>query len=92
MLDSICPKCGCKEIMSDVKILDRSHLNAPNDFSAAIYENPHALIFRGGAISPISAYVCGECGYTEFYVARPQELLKAKKKKQEKKEKLKTKV
>lgn len=87
MRDSICPKCGCKEILSDVRILDRAHLNTPNDFSAAVYENPHALIFRGGATSPISAYVCGECGYTEFYVARPQELLKVTKAKQTKKTK-----
>lgn len=84
MRDSICPKCGCKEILSDVKILDRAHLNTPNDLSVAVYANPHALIFRGEAISPLSAYICGECGYTEFYVARPQTLLKVEQKKKAK--------
>lgn len=87
MRDSICPKCGCKEILSDVKILDRAHLNTPNDLSVAVYANPHALIFRGEAISPLSAYVCSQCGYTEFYAIKPQALLKVIKEKQEKKPK-----
>ncbi len=87
MRDSTCPKCGCKEILSEVKVLDRAHGNGELEFSVAAYENPHALIFRGGATSPVSAYVCSECGYTEFYVVRPKDLLKVIKKKQAKKAK-----
>lgn len=85
MRDSVCPKCGCKEILSDVKILDRAHLNAPNDLSVAVYTNPQALIFRGEALSPLSAYVCSQCGYTEFYAIKPQALLKAEQEKKAKK-------
>jgi predicted nucleic-acid-binding Zn-ribbon protein len=87
MRDSICPKCGCKEILSDVKILDRAHLNAPHDLSVAVYANPHALIFRGEVSSPLSAYICSECGFTEFYVDRPKALLKATQDKETKKAK-----
>lgn len=84
MRDSICPKCGCKEILSDVKVLDRGHGNSELDFSVAVYANPHAILFRGGATSPLSAYVCSECGYTEFYVLRPRALLKAEQEKKSK--------
>ena len=87
MRDSICPKCGCKEIMSDVKIVDHGHGNSEQDFTAAAYANPHALIFRGAVSSRINAYVCSECGYTELYVAKPKSLLKVIEEKQKKKAK-----
>lgn len=85
MRDSICPKCGCKEIMSDVKILDRGHGNTEQDLTAAIYVNPYAMIFRGGATSPLTACVCSACGYTEFYAIKPQALLEAEQEKKAKK-------
>lgn len=85
MRDSICPKCGCKEIMSDVKIVDHGHGSSEQDLTAAVYANPYALVFRGAVSSKLNAYVCSECGYTELYVAKPKSLLKVIKKKQEKK-------
>jgi predicted nucleic-acid-binding Zn-ribbon protein len=64
---SICPKCECKEIITDAKAIDRGHGNSHYDLSVATFEHPEALLFKGIRESTISAYVCSRCGYVEFY-------------------------
>ena len=66
--DDTCPKCGYKEIIRDVKAIDRADNHQETELSLATYAHPEALIFKGQRISSLSAYVCARCGYVEFYV------------------------
>ena len=45
-----------------------------------LQENPEAVIFKEWHIGKLSARVCGECGYTEFYVDNPEYLYEVYKK------------
>lgn len=65
--DNTCPKCNFKEIIRDVKAIDRGDSNVESELSVATYKHPEALIFKGQRISALSAYVCARCGYVEFY-------------------------
>jgi predicted nucleic-acid-binding Zn-ribbon protein len=70
-----CPKCQSSEIIPGVRVIDHTHLNQPLDLSATVYTNPDAVVFKGAISHRFNAHVCGACGYTEFYVENPQELL-----------------
>jgi predicted nucleic-acid-binding Zn-ribbon protein len=63
---SICPKCECKEIITDAKAIDRDS-GTEFDLSVATFQYPNAVIFKGKHESKISAYICSRCGYVEFY-------------------------
>jgi predicted nucleic-acid-binding Zn-ribbon protein len=69
----LCSKCQGTEKIPDVKIIDRDHLNSL--LSATVYLHPDAMIFKTPISKPLRAKVCAACGYTEFYVDDPQELL-----------------
>ena len=62
-----CPKCGSKSIVADAKALDRGHYNSEGDLSIVTYRTPEALLFKGKQTTPLSAWVCADCGYVEFY-------------------------
>ncbi len=69
-----CPKCGCKEIIADAKALDRNR-SLDNDMAVVTYEKPQALIFKGERLSTVSAWICADCGYIEYYADQPRDLL-----------------
>ena len=72
-----CPKCSHTQIIPDAMVADRGHGNAEADLRIRMDAHPMALIFKGAERSPVSAYVCAGCGFTELYVVDPQVLLKA---------------
>ncbi len=77
--DGICPKCQSTDVIPDVKVLDRVEAAdfSATSLTAVVYDNPEAMFFKGKHPATLRAYVCGACGFTEFYVDEPQELLAA---------------
>ncbi|RYD21123.1 MAG: hypothetical protein EOP88_12585 [Verrucomicrobiaceae bacterium] len=66
-----CPKCGCRDIIADAKPIEaESHA----DLLIATYRKPDAVLFKGSQTSRVSAWVCAECGYLEFYADSPKAL------------------
>ena len=71
----VCPKCNSGKIVPNARVMDRGHLNTDaGELSVIVYERPDALVFKGSHSAELSARVCGDCGYTEFFAEEPQEL------------------
>ncbi|WP_251960513.1 hypothetical protein [Nostoc commune] len=69
-----CVKCGSENIIPNVRIVTHTE-EFKKDLQVEIYENPKALIFKGTHTGTLTAYICGQCGYTEMYISNPQYLL-----------------
>lgn len=66
-----CPKCGSGDIISNAKPMGGS------DYAAvwiATYRKPDAIIFKGQQTSSLSAWVCADCGYLEWYADNPKRI------------------
>jgi predicted nucleic-acid-binding Zn-ribbon protein len=72
-----CPKCESTNILCDVKAIDLGDYNAQYDLMVGVAANPTARLFRQQHCSTLSAWVCGDCGYVEFYADDPQGLVNA---------------
>lgn len=70
-----CAKCGFEVLIHDVRVIAHGNGKGEQDLSLQVYRNPGALIFKRGVSGPLHATVCGSCGFAEFYVANPKELL-----------------
>jgi ribosomal protein S27AE len=66
-----CPKCGSGNVIADAKAIDRGHYNGESELSVATFRKPEALLFKGQLKTTVSAWVCGDCGYLEFYADSP---------------------
>jgi ribosomal protein S27AE len=69
-----CPKCGKNNIIADAFAIDRGHGNSGQEMSVATFGKPEAIIFKQMRLSCISAWVCGSCGFVEFYADDPGKL------------------
>lgn len=69
-----CPKCGSSDVITDAKAIDRSHYGAETELSVATFRKPEAVLFRGQLTTTLSAWVCAECGYVEFYADSSQSI------------------
>ena len=69
-----CSNCKSNKMIPNVHIRDYGDYMSNNQLSVEIYENPDAMIFKGAHEGALNAWICGECGYTELYVEKPQEL------------------
>ena len=69
-----CPKCESSDIVK-ARAIDRGDGNASYTLEIATYKNPDALIFKGKKSANLEAWVCRDCGYTEFYAVAPDYLL-----------------
>lgn len=65
-----CPKCACRDIVTDTKVL--SYHNA--DVRIVTFSDPDAFIFKGQLEVSVSAQVCTQCGFVEFYADSPEAL------------------
>lgn len=76
----VCLKCGSSDIIPDVRVF--THVEGfARDLQVEIYENPKALMFKGSRTGTLTAFICGQCGYTEMYASNAQYLLDTYKKK-----------
>jgi predicted nucleic-acid-binding Zn-ribbon protein len=67
MKDGICPKCGSNEVLSNLRV---SGGQAYPPYVDIIEPEPEKRPFVWSPKSVQShfcAYICGACGYTEFY-------------------------
>ena len=70
-----CPKCGSIEIIGDAKAIDdQGGMHLGEQFTVTTFGKPEALIFKEKRTTTVSAWVCGQCGYTEFYADSPSSL------------------
>ena len=69
-----CPKCKSTDILSNVKAVDRGEGNAGYHLCVSVFADPDAYVFKGEERSPLSAWVCADCGYVEFYATSPEVL------------------
>lgn len=61
-----CPKCGSQNIVDNASALTHSpHLG--NHMELVIYEKPDALFLKEKKRYTVGAWICTECGFTEFY-------------------------
>ncbi len=67
-----CPKCGSSEVIADAKAIDRADYNAQTNLSIATFRKPEAVLFKGQLTTTISAWVCADCGFVEFYADSPK--------------------
>ena len=69
-----CPKCNSTDIIADAKAIDRGHGNGQHEFTLATFSKPEAVIFKGKQTSTVSAWVCADCGFVEFYADSPSSM------------------
>jgi predicted nucleic-acid-binding Zn-ribbon protein len=69
-----CSKCGCANVIPDVRIIDRGDGNWKLDLQVELYEHPDALLFKGTHQGTLRAAICGRCGHAELYVTNPGDL------------------
>jgi predicted nucleic-acid-binding Zn-ribbon protein len=67
-----CPKCGSSDVIADAKAIDRSHSSNQTELTVATFRKPDAVIFKGQQETTLSAWVCAECGFVEFYADSPK--------------------
>jgi ribosomal protein S27AE len=66
-----CPKCGSGDIIAEARGYNR------NDFSylsVVTFLNPKAFMRKRPLATTLSAWVCGNCGFVEFYADSPQSI------------------
>ena len=71
----ICPKCDSSNIIADAKVIDRGESHAQYQLTVATFRNPDAWIRKGQQSTKVSAWVCADCGFLEFYAKHPQDLV-----------------
>ena len=72
-----CPKCGSKDIAANAELHGRhpgSLFDSMKEHSIVTYENKGAFFSQGKKKSAITAWVCRNCGFIEFYADRPTDL------------------
>jgi predicted nucleic-acid-binding Zn-ribbon protein len=69
-----CPKCGSSDIIADAKAVDRGHHHQETELSVATFRKPEAFLFKGKLSTPLSAWVCADCGLVEFYADSPESI------------------
>lgn len=71
-----CGKCGSHRVIPNAKVIscaDRAELG----LVAVVARKPQAALFRGEVQTKLSARICGDCGYAEFFAEEPGVLLDA---------------
>ena len=78
---STCGRCGSDRIVSDARVEDRvtADRRAPLDVMIG-YRKASMLQPEKAQRFPLTARICGSCGYTELYVVNPDRLWSASKK------------
>jgi ribosomal protein L40E len=70
-----CAKCGADQVIEGVQVLDRSGYEGASELAAAVFRHPEGLLFKGTVSTPLTAQVCGRCGFVELYATEPALLL-----------------
>jgi predicted nucleic-acid-binding Zn-ribbon protein len=68
-----CSKCGSESIIERALVMV-SVEGYDKPVNLRIDSKPDALFFKGATRTPLEAYICGQCGFTEFYAADATQL------------------
>ena len=68
-----CPKCGSVDVCDDAMVK-----TGVGDVYVASWRQGF-WGYKGGGATPISAWVCRDCGYVELYAGSPKNLWRDKK-------------
>ena len=68
-----CPKCNSCQIIKNATPIDLSGAGT-GKLSVATYSKPKAFLFKGQLTTTLSAWICADCGYVEFYADSPQSI------------------
>jgi predicted nucleic-acid-binding Zn-ribbon protein len=73
-----CPKCGSSTSIdgASITVPGRGDVRE-RGLTATVYKKPTALVFRGAVTRTLTARICGQCGYVEFFVEDPSGLMAA---------------
>jgi hypothetical protein len=63
-------------MVQQAMVADRSD-SGETELRLRVDARPSAMVLKKSARSILHAYVCGSCGYVEFYVEDPKELYDA---------------
>ena len=78
MKNKLCPKCSSQEIVPNIEIRDYDASSyRPLSLTVDLPRPNDTFIYKGSASSEIRAWMCGSCGYTEFYSLKHYEILSA---------------
>lgn len=69
-----CAKCQSSKIVPNAIVLDKGDGNYNHDFQIAVDAKPDAWVFKERHSTRVTAKVCGDCGFIEFYAVAPEEL------------------
>jgi predicted nucleic-acid-binding Zn-ribbon protein len=76
-LTGTCPKCGSKDVAANAEFHSRfqGSFDAMKEHNIVIYRDKRAGLFsRGKKKSRVTAWVCRNCGFIEFYAETPTDL------------------
>lgn len=65
------PKCSGSDVAAGAKIRD---WDTHREMTVTTFDNPEAMIFRGKRSATVTAWVCKDCGFVEFYAEYPAKL------------------
>ncbi len=68
-----CPECNSEKIIKDA-ITSNSD---GGKLSLAVDEQPNNLIIKNRKYSELTAQICGDCGFVQFFVKFPETLWSA---------------
>jgi hypothetical protein len=72
-----CPNCGGHDVVPDVPVIDRARTDdTAMPLEVRLYRRPDVWIDKGLFRTPLKAWICGACGYTELFAQEPRELLR----------------
>jgi predicted nucleic-acid-binding Zn-ribbon protein len=74
-----CVKCGSTDVLENVEVRDQDrHAHRPLNLVVRIKPPRSDAPTKTAEHSEVRAWVCGACGYTELYAAKPKALLAAR--------------
>ncbi len=77
MKNGKCPKCGSRQLMTDVEVRDDGR-NSSHPLHVVVKEPEppkHGRIWiQGQTVADLTAWICAKCGYTELYTGNLNEL------------------
>lgn len=83
MKDGTCPKCRSGNVIPELKVYAHAQGGGGSIYVQLEQPEPAPRPFiwkQETENTTFQAWVCGDCGYTEYYATRPAEMLAAHKK------------
>jgi len=70
-----CAKCGGSPVIEEARVVVQGE--GEMDVKLRVDAHPDAKLFKHASRTPLKAFICVNCGYTEFYAKDPASLAEA---------------